>query len=255
MTICAGFHCGDGIVLCADTQETVSNYIKRNVPKLEVRPRNSESPDYKGPKAIFAGAGDGDFIDHLIEKLWSAMKSKGTMDEMVEAIEKQLTFRYKQLVPIYTGGMPEAVFLVGLYSAEGDLELLKINGAIVKREVLLDAIGCGDILATYVLNHLVGPKSSFSSAVPFALYMISEVKENVRECGGETHLCTVDYDGKINRLTQAVIESRVQRIKEAEIIARQIGAATIENGPATDAFSEWLDNRIKRLKEIKAMQP
>ena len=254
MTICAGFHCGDGIVLCADTQETVSNYIKRNVPKLEIRPTFMDS-SYKGSKAIFSGAGDGDFIDYLIEKLWDAMKSKNTMEEMVEALEKQLILRYKQLVPIYTGGMPDAGFLVGLYSPDGDLELVKISGAIVKRHVLLDAIGCGDILATYVLNHLVGPKSFFSSAVPLALYMISEVKENVRECGGETHLCTVDYEGKIDRLTQTAIESRVQRIKEVETIARQIGAAAIGNGEVTDAFSSWLDDRIKRLKELKATQP
>ena len=81
--------------------------------------------------------------------------------------------------------------------------------------------------------------------------MIEEVKENVRECGGRTHLCTVDYDGKLEILTKIAIESRVQKIKEAETIVRQIAAGTIENGEVTDAFSAWLDGRIKRLKELK----
>ena len=57
--------------------------------------------------------------------------------------------------------MPEAGFLVGLCSSENDLELVKISGAIIKRRVLLDAIGYGEVIATYILNHLVGPKSSF----------------------------------------------------------------------------------------------
>jgi 20S proteasome alpha/beta subunit len=33
MTIIAGFKCHEGLVLCADTQETVGNVSKRNVPK------------------------------------------------------------------------------------------------------------------------------------------------------------------------------------------------------------------------------
>jgi 20S proteasome alpha/beta subunit len=38
VTIVAGFKTIDGIVLCADTQETIGGISKRNVPKLRFEP-------------------------------------------------------------------------------------------------------------------------------------------------------------------------------------------------------------------------
>src|SRR5579872_2981153 len=91
MTIAAGFHCWDGIVLCADTQENVAEYLKRDQCKIEIRPEESISKLSKAPRAIFAGAGYGDFIDYLVDKLWRAMASGGdTADEMIDKAEEEL---------------------------------------------------------------------------------------------------------------------------------------------------------------------
>ena len=74
VTIAAGFHCIEGIVLCADTQETVDNYIKRNVPKIAVRPQWTD--DKSIPRVVFAGAGDGDLIDSLVGKMWGVIQHR-----------------------------------------------------------------------------------------------------------------------------------------------------------------------------------
>src|SRR6266404_5629863 len=63
VTIIAGFKGYDGIVLCADTQETVQGF-KRKVPKLRVEPAK-----VGGDLAVaFCGAGHGPFIDKVVDR-------------------------------------------------------------------------------------------------------------------------------------------------------------------------------------------
>ena len=79
MTIAVGFYRGDGLVLCADTQETISGF-KRNVPKIVFRPHVVPQGT---PCAVFAGAVDGPLVDHIIDKLWDKMAANaGTIWKM-----------------------------------------------------------------------------------------------------------------------------------------------------------------------------
>lgn len=69
MTIIAGFRCQDGIVVCADTQET-SGPAKRNVPKLVFSrgPTLSAGQDKMINHDLalaMCGAGDGPFVDKV----------------------------------------------------------------------------------------------------------------------------------------------------------------------------------------------
>jgi len=71
MTIVAGLRCANGIVLCADTQETKNELSKINVPKLRIEPWFKAGKD--SPEELMiavAGAGDGPFIDKIIERAW-----------------------------------------------------------------------------------------------------------------------------------------------------------------------------------------
>jgi hypothetical protein len=83
VTIVAGFKSGDGVVLCADTQETAGNLAKRNVPKLRFEPSSSyailqrilSGEKDEGLAVAFCGATDnGPFLDMLIDEAWKATK-------------------------------------------------------------------------------------------------------------------------------------------------------------------------------------
>src|SRR5437016_1696822 len=139
VTIAAGFCSGDGIVLCADTQENVADYIKRKQPKLEIRPIYIPASN-AAPCAVFAGAGDGSLVDYLIDKLWAAMESKKNLEQMIEAAENAIIRQYQRLVPIYPAGMPEVQLLLGIWAPPREIELLKITGPIVNRHVDLESI-------------------------------------------------------------------------------------------------------------------
>src|ERR1700722_7493702 len=51
VTVAAGYHCDDGVVLCADTQETIPGYTKTDANKLIAFPSDSLN-------LVFAGAGN-----------------------------------------------------------------------------------------------------------------------------------------------------------------------------------------------------
>jgi hypothetical protein len=254
VTICAGFHCSEGIVLCADTQETVEGVVRRNVPKLELRP-SADIFIENEPHAIFAGAGDSDLIENLIDRIWTAMTNKSTLDDMIQGAQEELFEAYAQLSSAYqVGYLPEATFLIGVWCPPHDVELIRVRGPVLVRRIPLDAIGCGTILSTYITNRLAWHKSSFSEVVPACLYMLDEVKNYVEGCGGDTHLATLRYDGKIEFLAHQTIEENVIKIREIEHIGRDIIAISLGQDCSDDMFQEAMNDYAKRLKEVRLKQ-
>jgi len=145
-----------------------------------------------------------------VDKLWAAMRVKSGIDEMVQASERELIEQYGKLVPLYPSGIPDAQFLVALWAPSQEppdpniplppgenLELLKITGPIITRRITLESIGFGWVIATYIANRLLWPKTRSSDAVPIAIYMIDEAKQHVKECGGDTHVVTLDERGEV----------------------------------------------------------
>ncbi len=251
LTIIAGFHCADGIVLCADTQENVAEYIKRNVPKIEARPRSLGMAS-QIPCAVFAGAGDADFIDSMIEKLWAAMEQKGgDLDGMIEAAEDELISQYQKLVPVHPNGMPDASFLVAVWAAPREMSLLKINGPILKRNVQFDAIGFGDILVTYIASRLLHIKTFLDEAVPVSIYMVDEAKQHVTECGGETHVVTLDEEGEFRRYSQDAIKTRTRELRDTDRIAREIVGLALNEHMPLQSYKTFADDIFKRLLKIR----
>lgn len=262
MTIIAGFHCIDGIVICADTLEGLGDYLKGDKAKIEVRPYWPSWEMDRRCCAIFAGAGNGDFIDYLVDKLWSAMEGESTIDGMVKAAENELISQYQKFVPIYPSGMPEAEFLIGLWAkveeTEGvplppgeALEIVRIRGPIINRGISLDAIGFGWVIAKYIASRLLWPKTSFDMAIPIALYMIDEAKEHVRECGGDTNVVTVDNYGKVVVYSQDEIRQRTKHFREVDYWARQIVGLALNENLSDEQYRALLKNDLERVDKIR----
>ncbi len=251
MTICVGFRCVDGIMLCADTQETFSGYLKLKQPKIEIK--GAIFPMNQSPCAVFAGAGnDGDLIDVLADKLWCAMEPKGVegLDAMIEAAENELTFQYQRLIPLYPSGVPETEFLVGVWAALNEFNLIKIRGPLLKRNVILDAIGCGDILATYLTMRLLYPKSWIGQATPVGIYIIDQVKEHVEGCGGNTQLVTIDYKGEVEVSPHKEVKDETERLRSADLIARQIIGLIMNTFDSAENFARLLEETCKPLYKL-----
>ncbi len=258
VTIAAGFQCAEGVIICADSQETITdvagNGVKRNAPKLIIRPAWASEKNTE-PCAVFAGSGDGDLVDHLTDEIWAGMLRGGkTLEGMLASAQAKLHKTYKALTGSYHAGyLPEVKFLVAVWVPPRDVELIKIVGPVITRYAALDAIGCGTLLSTYIVSRLAWHKSSFQEAIPASLYMIEEVKNYVSGCGGDTHLCTLRYDGTLNFLRKEEIEESVSTIREIEQVARRIVAFSISrNDVPPEEFARYLDEAVEEIKQLRA---
>ncbi len=95
MTIAAGFSCPEGVVLCADTQESYGSFLKRSQPKIVIKPDAQSDEDEC--RAVFAGAGDSTFTDMLIGKVWQKMAAAGADEAaVVEALEDEILAKHQR---------------------------------------------------------------------------------------------------------------------------------------------------------------
>ncbi|OLB41103.1 MAG: hypothetical protein AUH11_00365 [Acidobacteria bacterium 13_2_20CM_57_17] len=117
MTMVAGFCCTDGIVLCADSQETLDGYLKVDTPKAEIRPEGKSKR--KGLFAVFVGAGHGPLIDALIEEMWDAAeRARGGMKNASDAMKAANRKYHKELKEVFRDGDPEYPRAEIIYAAQ-----------------------------------------------------------------------------------------------------------------------------------------
>lgn len=255
MTIALGFWCVDGIMLCADTQETHANYIKLKQPKLEIKGQELH------PHSVFAGATeDGDFADALVDKLWFAMDRVGNrgLDAMIEAAEDELIKQYQRLVPSYPSeAVPETSMLVGVWAGSGpeDYELIKIHGPVLKRKVFLESIGCGDILAKYITARFIRPKTWLALSVPVGLYVIDQAKQYVEGCGGDTQLVAMYSTGHIETYTGQQAQKETERLIKIDSELRHIFGRLTDRYNSIDQFRTLFAEDLKHLEELVTVEP
>jgi hypothetical protein len=191
LTICAAFTCRDGLTLCADTEETHGD-MKFQAPKLVALPRSREACTRK---AIFAGAGDGPFIDKLIEQMWSAGQFADVgIQAMSNAMEDECIRVHERYWRIYPAdARPEAHVIFGLAEG-GETRLYKATGCIINPVATYELTGCGDPLARYIAER-IEENPSVRQAVSLCVYLLAETKTHVSGCGGASHVVTLNRDG------------------------------------------------------------
>lgn len=239
MTIAAGFKCADGLVICSDTLETL-DYGKRRQSKIVIKPRHnpeplglphdirraSDPPEPPAPPqppkpgldcvALFAGAGDGPFVDKLIDCLWSKMNVVSSFDDKMQALEDAAIEFYQKYWPIYPADIrPDAHILVGLWTPE-KRELLRIAGPIVNKVDTYDSIGFGRDMSKYLLDKLYRPEMSTRETAVVANYVLDQIKEHVQYCGGDTSLVALNAKGYTQNAWQPQLEWSKKRFRKLD---------------------------------------
>src|SRR5258708_5249021 len=100
VTIAFGVLCVDGIVLCADSQET---RIASKINRPKAFDLNTQSERIK---AVLTGAGDGVFLDALKEKIEACLRTFASrpdadLDEVCNEIEATISGYHRHIWGIY----------------------------------------------------------------------------------------------------------------------------------------------------------
>lgn len=193
MTIIAGFQCSDGILMCSDTEESVSEDSKSQMRKV---------PFFRlsGMSVAIGGAGDGALIEYIIQDLVKQLSTRPfdwtTAEKWFDNYARTIFNRHMRP---YTGLprelFPDVSFLIAVVM-DGESRLFKWerNFAYVVPPMKHESIGIGTIQSQELLSEI---KFSlpFSRMLLFAVRVMQKVKQLVRGCGGKTEVSFMDCSG------------------------------------------------------------
>lgn len=264
VTICAGFNCPEGIVLCADSEETVGDFLKRSQPKVVIYPagKNLSGGDADEVRAVFACAGDGPFIDMMVEKLWRKMASTEPAEEnaVVEALEDELIAIHQRYWPLYDKSQrPEVEMLIALYtpwlgSPKESPSLWRADGPVLRRVRTYDCIGYGTSLGKYIGDRLYNGQIETDRAALLAIYLLEQAKKSVQFCGGESQVVVMTLPGWIQRLTQEYVNKAAEAFSNFEQHSNRLLLRALEfklnEAELVKSFADFYDNLPALQKEM-----
>lgn len=243
VTIAAGFVCLDGVLLCADTQETIAGYTKTKTEKILA--------EFEGSFGIaVTGSGDSEALKTLSQCVVSNVMGEYHHDALMfsitakNIIERTASKFVREHLLIYP--QSERPFIEGLLIAMTENQwhgLYKLTGTML-REIVADgdAVGSGSLLAQSLKDKLYDPFMSLDELAIVAAYIIYEAKRYSDGCEGNTDM--VIYSHKHNYGGGAP----TQAVRELESIFEEFDKWVCRN-LILAAANPWAHFESKTIKE------
>jgi hypothetical protein len=191
MTLCASFLCKDGIVLCADSEESYGD-DKAHTQKLQWY--TSELVD-----VAVAGAGIGYLIDYAsaiaLQEFTRVPRDASECESRLRSVMQKLYREEFKVYPVDSRSqlliqMLFAIRLKGkppiLFSADGPLVRQVPDFRVIGAELMKD-----------VAHELHQFCYTTTEAVHASMYLLKEARNRFLGIGGPTHIITIPNDGEI----------------------------------------------------------
>jgi hypothetical protein len=222
VTIVAGFKCYEGIVLCADTQETVGD-SKRNVPKLRFEPAsitNCGVPDHELAVGFCGAGNNGVFMDEMVDRAWEDVQTATSLDEACDLAKGSIKRYHREAIQNYqTGYCPEVELIYGIKMHGSSRLFYSLGPAVTERNTYATA-GKGLYLADFLASRMYVDHINLKQCVILAAYTLFQAKENVDGCGGESHIAILRNYGLSGRVDWHRVQAMTEFLKLAD---RELG--------------------------------
>ena len=242
MTIAIGLLGNHGVVLAADTQETITGYTKENVGKVPIS-------IFDNLTAVFAGAGDSDYIESAMEKAREKLGDCKGLKEVKGYLEERLVGYFDGYLANWAmfpqNERPTVEMLIGIAMKDGDCGLFHFRGTSF-HSVDHKAIGTGIILANDLLSEYCWDIQDLSQLTSLAVFCMKKVKDRVDGCGGGTDIVVLKQGGDLAMLSKGEVEKLERKTlglegKLIQNFKKQIASEKLE--------VEWL----RKSGEIKSV--
>jgi hypothetical protein len=198
MTAIAGFHCADGLLVCADMEES-SGYSKRSVRKLYHAQFGAGNEAWE---IVIGGAGSAIIIDNVIGRLGGlfARIVPPVGRRVGQAIEEVLLAVHKRYIWPNKSTNHEFRLLIGLSprtsipKEQRFITTVDIVPA-VEHQASHVSIGVGADMVNYFADRLFTESMASQEAIQLATFIFREVKEAVSDCGKKTEMWFLPNDG------------------------------------------------------------
>jgi len=198
MTIAIGFMLGNAAVICADSQEVVSDYAKTTTQKIYTL----HSPQKW--RIGLVGAGDTACIELCNEEISRKISSLQAFDyrAMLAIVRETIRDIHEQHIwPRQAADRPTFQMLIALQGINpGARALLFSQDNIVLPVHDYNSIGIGTYLADYLLDRIYPTHgwdygSSAEETAMNAVFVLQQVKSAIHGCDGETLVAIFRGDG------------------------------------------------------------
>jgi 20S proteasome alpha/beta subunit len=181
MTIAAGYLCNDGVILCADTQETIQGYVKTSTQKITVFEGNSCT-------VAFAGAGDnGIQIDMVIQEICDELREEEppSVTGFKVLLHSVLDRLFPQ--PHYPKTDSQVELLIALRQ-NSKTHLVVAYDNVFAEVPEFDCIGIGVLLGKSMLKNYYRRSHTLTEAYIVLAYVLHHAKRWVDGCGGQSDI-------------------------------------------------------------------
>jgi hypothetical protein len=223
VTIAAGFLFSGGVVLCADTQETVTGISKRSTPKLIFKPSERDGKDSaEDLMIVMAGAGEGPFTDKIVDRVWGDIEHSTSFDEACASAEASIKETYRHYGEIYQAGyLPTSDIVCGV-KMQGRSKLLTARGPIVNEVSGYSSVGTGYYMADFLAGKMHNEYLTGPQVVLLAAYILFQCTEHVDGCGGDAHIAVLNNGGRSMRINPMTTEFTMHQLKDLDKILSRL---------------------------------
>ena len=257
----AGFRCQDGIVVCADTQETLGS-AKRNVPKLEFTKGPTWSTEQNEMinhdlALALCGAGHGPFVDKIASRAWDALRGVADIYKASDSVESMIKQTYQEFGQIYQpGSFPEAELIYGI-TIGGQSRLFQACGPLVLEKSYASS-GIGHYLADFLAERM-GANGEHGwlttrQCVAVAAYILFQAKEHVEGCGGNSHIAVLRESESSGMVDFQLVEHLTEYLKLADRFTGELLLETADFSMSDSALSERIESSIGVIKHIRSKE-
>jgi len=206
MTIAAGLPCNEGLVICADTQETIIGFAKTNTDKVTVL----QMPDYN---IVFTGSTNSTGLIEMAvqEMLYEIAGEKPPGIPQLYAIFKRVNLRIFNEQSIAYSSLPDERpfmdLLIGI-QFDNDTYLYKISGTTVRYCKESECVGSGLALAKSLIAQFWDRSMTLQETWIVALYVLYQCKEWVDGCGGNSDIILLsNHNRALTRIPTVDVQS------------------------------------------------
>jgi hypothetical protein len=201
VTIALGILAHDSVVIAADTQITMPDYLKTGQGKIAWLRKTAPSGQFGG--LAITGAGSSAYLQHLQREFISTFSNNEdlpTVDDLRQDLRTLIhSFYLDHVVPFSQYGPAERpdVWLIMGYRDRHKVALWSTEKSILTEHNTYATAGIGAMYANILLNKLFRPMWPLSArtAVLLAAYVIFHVKESIPDCGKDTDVVCIQSDG------------------------------------------------------------
>lgn len=244
MTLIAGIRCADGVVLCADSQETI------DVPdrgQYRVRVNKITPQDAGFYEVVIGGSGDGGLVDGFTDSFvehvsdWQELLSGSEIKSKIRTLLNDYHRNEIALSAAFDDDK-HLTFLICVKPKTGStVHLWKAVGPTVREVNDLTLLGWEEPMYWREASRLYSPDLPLSEGILLGVHLFSSAKETSNVISGETRIIVVRESG-MYVLAEAEVKELEQRVKLFADMSDELLLAMPDVTVTPEELEKYLDD-------------